>query len=135
MGSLLVGDRETIWKAHRYRKMLGGGMRQAGILAAAGLYALDHHVERLAEDHANARLLAEGIAGLPAVRIDPAEVETNIVIFDLVGREAKALMLDLKAKGVLVGAIGPQRIRMVTHLDVSGDECRQAVAVLRSVLT
>ena len=137
VGSLLCGSREFISEARRVRKAMGGGMRQTGILAAAGLYALEHHIDRLAEDHANARLLAEGIADLPAVQLDPAEVETNIVIFDLVGARytASSLAEELKRRGVLVGAVGPMRIRMVTHLDVSRPDCERARDIIREVLS
>jgi threonine aldolase len=134
VGSLVAGSADFIDRVHRVRKMLGGGMRQAGLLAAAGLYALDHNRERLADDHANAKRLAQGLADLPAVGLDPADVETNIVIFDLLGRDAKPLAAECKARGLLIHAIGPRRIRLVTHLDVSRAQCEEALAILRELL-
>jgi threonine aldolase len=132
-GSVLAGPRELIQRAHRYRKMLGGGMRQVGVLCAAAWYALDHHFSRLAEDHANARRLAEGLASLPGIAIDPAAVETNIVIFDLESIDAKEFVQRAAAAGVRTNAIGPKRIRAVTHLDVSAKDIERAVSALSSV--
>ncbi|HSJ19570.1 MAG TPA: GntG family PLP-dependent aldolase [Nocardioidaceae bacterium] len=126
VGSLMVGSAEAIAEARVWRKRLGGGMRQVGILAAAGLHALDHHLERLAEDHANARLLAE------ACDIDPAGVETNIVVVDV--PDAGAVVAAAREAGVLVGAVGPRTVRMVTHLDVSAAQARDAAAVMAKVL-
>ena len=129
-GSALVGSRELIARAHRVRKMLGGGLRQAGVLAAAALHALDHHVERLAEDHANARLLAEGLRGLDGVAVTPPQ--TNIVFVDVVPAKAAGLVEQLKAAGVL--CTGLVRIRFVTHLDVSRQDIERAVPVIRAAL-
>ena len=129
-GSALVGSKELIAKAHRIRKMLGGGMRQAGVLAAAALHALDHHVERLAEDHANARALAEGLAGLPGVTVQPPQ--TNILFVDLAPERAAGVVDRLRAAGVL--CTGLYRLRFVTHLDVSPHDITRAVAVLRQHL-
>ena len=129
-GSALVGSKELIAKAHRIRKMLGGGMRQAGVLAAAALHALDHHVERLAEDHANARALAEGLAGLPGVTVQPPQ--TNILFVDLAPERATGVVDRLRAAGVL--CTGLYRLRFVTHLDVSPLDITRAVAVLRQHL-
>ena len=112
--------------------MMGGALRQAGIVAAAGLYALDHNVERLAEDHANARLLAEGIAELAGARIDPALVETNIVIFEV--GDPRHLLRALAERGVEMGPMGPGRIRAVTHLDVDRAGVERALAALAEVL-
>jgi threonine aldolase len=126
VGSLMVGSAEAIAEARVWRKRLGGGMRQVGILAAAGLHALDHHLERLAEDHANARLLAE------ACDADPAGVETNIVVVDV--PDAGAVVAAAREAGVLVGAVGPRTVRMVTHLDVSAAQARDAAAVMAKVL-
>jgi threonine aldolase len=126
VGSLMVGSAEAIAEARVWRKRLGGGMRQVGILAAAGLHALDHHVERLADDHANARLLAE------ACDIDPAGVDTNIVAIDV--PDAAAVVAAAREAGVLVGAVGPRTVRMVTHLDVSATQARDAAAVMAKVL-
>ena len=136
IGSALAGSAELIGRAHRYRKMLGGGMRQAGILAAAALYALDHNVERLAEDHAHARRLAEAVAQLAPVRLDPATVETNIVIFDLdpACGTAQSVCDALRARGVWMLAIAPQRIRAVTHLDVTTRGIERALEAMRLVL-
>jgi threonine aldolase len=122
VGSVLVGTRDTITEARVWRKRMGGGMRQVGILAAAGLHALDHHVERLADDHAHARLLAE------ACGIDPAGVDTNIVVVDR--PDAADFVSAAHDAGVLVATVGPTAVRMVTHLDVSRDDAEKAAAVL-----
>ena len=110
-------------------------MRQAGIIAAACLYALDHHVERLAEDHANAKVLAEGLAKIPGIDLDPTTVETNIVWFDVRARiSASEVAAALKERGVLIGGFGPTRMRAVTHLDVDRAGVDAALDVLRTVL-
>ena len=111
------------------------GMRQAGILAAAGLYALDHNVERLTEDHQNARILADAVAALPGCAVDPASVQTNIVIADITGtgRTAAQVIEKLKERGVLIGDAGSMRIRFVTHLDVSEAQVRAAAGIVREV--
>jgi threonine aldolase len=132
VGSLLVGSRTFIDKARIYRKALGGGMRQAGILAAAGLIALDDMPKRLAEDHANARLLAGGLTRLPQVKIDLKKVQTNIVIFDLITPEAMELVKFLAEHNVLASAITPSQIRFVTHRDVSRAQCETALRVVES---
>jgi threonine aldolase len=132
IGACLAASRELIDEAWRYKQMWGGAMRQAGIVAAAGLYALDHHVERLAEDHANARVLADGLAEIPGVRIDSERVESNIVIFEV--DDAFALVGALDDAGVQVTPLGPSRIRMVTHLDVDRAGCELAVSVIRQTL-
>ena len=134
VGSVLVGNRAFIGEARRVRKAMGGGMRQAGYLAAAGIYALRHHVERLQEDHAHARRLADILEEMPYVdNIRP--VETNIVIFDLVPPTTPALFLDyLEKNGAKASAFGPQTIRMVTHLDVSAEMVEQAAAILRGYM-
>jgi threonine aldolase len=136
VGSLLVGSKELVERAWIVRKRFGGGMRQVGVLAAAGLVALEHMVDRLAEDHANARLIAEGVAALPGVRIDPESVQTNIVIFDLAedAPSGAELSAGLKARGVLANPTGPRRLRMVTHTDVSRDDCLAAVEATREAL-
>lgn len=131
VGSALVGSREFIRGAHRWRKMLGGGMRQAGVLAAAAIHALDHHVERLADDHALAKRLAEGLAGLPGLSVEPPQ--TNIVFADLRGSRADGLMAHLKARGVL--ATGLYRLRFVTHLDIDAAGIDRAIAAVREHLT
>lgn len=131
IGSVLVGSRAFIAEARRVRKAMGGGMRQAGYLAAAGIYALDHHVERLQEDHAHARRLADTLAELDYVHnIRP--VETNIVIFDLAPPATPTVFLEyLNKNGMKASAFGPQTIRMVTHLDVTADMMAQATTILR----
>ncbi|MCW5667406.1 MAG: low-specificity L-threonine aldolase [Piscinibacter sp.] len=130
VGSVLVGPRDFIARARRVRKMLGGGLRQAGVLAAAALYALDHHVDRLAEDHAHARLLAEGLQGLPGVTVEPAH--TNMVFLDVEHERAAGLVAQLGQRGLL--CTGLYRLRLVTHLDLGRDDIERAVAVLREVL-
>jgi threonine aldolase len=136
VGSVLCGSREAIAFGLRLRKMFGGGMRQVGVLAAAGLVALDRMIDRLAEDHANARLLANGVAALPGVAMDPEAVQTNIVVFDLdeLAPDAGELSARLRRRDVLANPIGPRRMRMVTHCDVSRDDCRAAVEATREAL-
>jgi threonine aldolase len=141
VGSMLVGSREAIEQARVYRKALGGGMRQAGVLAAAGLIALHEMSKRLHEDHANAQLLAEAVAAEPgAAEIDMETVQTNIVIFKLRskdqvnGGDAAAFTAALKLKGVLVSAIGPHSVRFVTHYDVDRVACERAAAIVSEQL-
>lgn len=132
VGSLLAGRRELIERAVRYRRMLGGAMRQAGLLAAAGLYALDHHLARLVDDHANARRLADALAGHPGIDLDLATVQTNIVVFHLRpdAPDAATVVQRAAARGVLLFAFGPRTLRAVTHLDVSAEQCARAGRVL-----
>jgi threonine aldolase len=132
VGAVLVGSRELIDEAWRYKQMWGGAMRQAGIIAAAGMYALDHHVERLAEDHENARVLAEGLAELPGVELDPAVVETNIVVFGV--PDAEAFCDALVRADVKMGALDATRVRAVTHLDVGRADVETAIAAARDAL-
>jgi threonine aldolase len=135
-GSMLAGSAEAVARGRLYRKRLGGGMRQAGVLAAAGLIALEEMPARLAEDHANAKLLAEGLARVPGVSIDPMKVLTNIVIFDIAesGMAPEKLVAEAKARGVLLAGVGGTRIRLVTHLDVTRHDCERALeAVYRSL--
>ncbi len=129
VGSMLAGPRDLIDQGRLYRKRLGGGMRQAGILAAAGLIALEQMPARLHEDHSNARLLADGLARIPGIAIDPDSVRTNIVIFDVAGAglTASAFSAALKERGVLANAVSPTRMRFVTHYDVSTAGCQTAV--------
>jgi len=134
VGSMLVSSKENIAKARVFRKALGGGMRQAGVLAAAGLIALEEGPKRLHEDHANARLLAEAVAEMPGVEIDLDAVETNIVIFKLVGSDAAGFVGELKRRGVIASAIGPDAVRLVTHCDVSREDCEKAAALAVEVL-
>jgi threonine aldolase len=126
IGSAMMGSADQIAEARVRRKRMGGGMRQVGVLAAAALYALDHHVERLAEDHEHAKLLAE------ACGMDPALTETNIVVVDV--PDAPAVVTAAKEQGVLVGAVGPTKVRMLTHLDVDRDSVEQAAKVLTQIL-
>jgi threonine aldolase len=135
VGSMLVGSKEAIAEARIYRKALGGGMRQAGILAAAGLIALETMPLRLHEDHTNARMLAETLAAIPEVEIDLEAVQTNIVIFKLKTRKAAEVTEGLKARGVLMSSIGPQALRLVTHNDATSEACRTAAKALREELT
>lgn len=133
VGSVLAGSQALCLRARRFRKMLGGGMRQAGVLAAAALYALDHQRERLSEDHAHARLLAAGLARMPGVLCTPALVETNIVNFELSGSEAARFVALAGAQGVKLNAIGPRRLRAVTHLDISRQQLLAAIDRLAHV--
>jgi len=131
VGSMLVGSREAIDEARIHRKALGGGMRQAGVLAAAGLIALEEMPSRLVEDHANARLLAEAIAAEPTAEIDLDAVQTNIVIFKLRDNgDASAFCVALKEKGVLASAVGPHSVRFVTHYDVDKAACAKAASIV-----
>ncbi len=136
VGSALVGPAEFITRARRYRKIFGGAMRQAGVLAAAAIFALDHNVNRLAEDHRNARLIAEAIADVPGLRLDPPDVHTNLVWF-VVEPEmgpAKDVLAKLKARGVLVGGGDGRVLRACTHLDVAAADAEQAADVIRKTL-
>lgn len=134
VGSMLLGTKAFIDEARAVRKMLGGGMRQAGVLAAAGLVALKETPQRLHEDHANARKLADGLAELSGIKIDPEKVVTNIVIFDVAetGQTADAISAQLRERGVLASGFGSS-IRMVTHYDVSGADIEKALSALRAV--
>jgi threonine aldolase len=140
VGSMLVGSEEFIFRARSVRKALGGGMRQAGCLAAAGLIALDEMPARLPEDHANARILAEALAGLPEVELDLSHVQTNIVIFKLrdpdtgAPGDAAALVAALKQRGVLSGTTGPDSVRFVTHHDVDRAACVEAARIAAEVI-
>jgi threonine aldolase len=132
VGSVLAGRHDDIAALVRYRRMLGGAMRQSGVLAAAGVHALEHHVTRLAEDHANARVIGERLAACRGVEIDLDRLETNIIVFRLQqgARDAPAVVARAAKRGVLVMAFGPRTVRAVTHLDVSRADCRQAAEVL-----
>jgi len=131
VGSVLCGDAKFITAAHRHRKMLGAGMRQVGILAAAGLHALEHHRARLADDHAHARTFAQSIvaANDPRITVDLAGVESNIVNVDL-SVDAEPIVARARELGLLVGASGPKRIRAVTHLDVDASQAKRAAEIL-----
>jgi threonine aldolase len=137
VGSLLIAsDQHVIDRARRYRRMYGGAMRQAGILAAAGIYALEHHVTRLKEDHDHAKKLARLLQQIPSVRIASQHVETNIVIFDIVDhqRSPAEIVAALKAQGVLINGIGGNSFRAVTHLNVSGKQIDEAAEIFARVL-
>ncbi len=135
-GSMLAGPKDLIAAATRHRRMLGGAMRQVGIFAAAALHGLDHHRERLADDHANASLFAELLAASSAVEIDPASVQTNIVVFKLApgAIDADALVARARGRGVLLNAFGGRAVRAVTHLDVSREQARRGAEVLLELL-
>jgi threonine aldolase len=134
VGSALVGTAEFIARARRFRKQFGGGMRQAGIVAAGALYALEHHRERLADDQANARALAQGLLGIPGIRIDLATVETNIVMFQVTSTPVGEVEEALKRSGVLVMSSLPDRIRAVTNLNVSAEDIARALEIFAKVL-
>jgi threonine aldolase len=131
VGSALAGSKALIREAHKWRKMVGGGMRQAGVLAAAALYALDHHVDRLADDHALAQRLADGLQGLPGVTVE--QPQTNVVFIDVEGERGAGLVAHLKERGVL--ATGLYRLRFVTHLDVGQAGIDHAVSAIRDYLS
>ena len=133
VGAVLAGSREFVDEAFRWKQMIGGSLRQSGVLTAACHHALDHHAERLAEDHANARALADGLAELPGADIDTAAVETNIVIFRV--EDAPAFVAAMAEAGVQVGALDGRRVRAVTHLDVDRAGVETALAAARAALT
>jgi threonine aldolase len=135
VGSVIAGSAAHVYRAHRLRKMMGGGMRQAGVLAAAALYALDHNVDRLAEDHRNARLLGERLAEIAGLGVDVAALQTNLLMVDLGPGlpPGEAFVRALRDRGVLCLAIAPRRLRLVTHLDVSQADCARAAAAFAEV--
>lgn len=136
VGSALAGSAEIMKRARRYRKLFGGAMRQAGYLAAACRYAIQHHVERLAEDHANAKILADAIRGVPGLKLVPETVETNLVWFEVDGdrfANPQAVTAELKDQGVLMSALGSKTVRACTHLDVTRDDCERAAAAIRGL--
>ena len=135
VGSMLAGTAEDMAQGRLYRKRLGGGMRQAGVLAAAGLIALEQSPRHLIEDHRNARLMARGLAQIPGIRIDPAKVQTNIVIFDVseTGLAAAEVSARLKEHGVLINPVSASLMRLVTHYDVDREGCEMALAALAEV--
>jgi threonine aldolase len=136
VGSLIAGSYSGIVRARRARRMFGGAMRQSGILAAAGLYALDHNLARLVEDHVDAKILAERLAGLRGVRLDLATVQSNIVIFRMEegAPDAATIVARAQESGVLVSAFGERTVRAVTHIDVSRDQCGRAADLLAQVI-
>ncbi len=136
IGSALAGPRPFVARARRIRKLFGGGMRQAGVAAAAALYALEHHVDRLAEDHRNAQVIARAVAEVPGLRLLPPQVDTNLVWFEVDARlgTAKALAAMLRERGVLVHPAAPQMVRACAHLDVSAEQAARAADAIRQVV-
>jgi threonine aldolase len=135
IGSALAGPADLIARGRRFRKMMGGGMRQAGLLAAGALYALRHHRARLKEDHANARLLADGLAAIRGIEIDAGSVETNIVRFRIPGSNGEAVYAALRERGVLVMVTGADTFRAVLHLQVSNKDVREALGAIRNMVS
>jgi threonine aldolase len=133
IGSVIAGRRDYIRRCRKLRKMYGGGMRQAGIFAAAALYALDHHRERLRDDHGNARAFAERLAGVKPLRVDPDRIQTNIVMIELERGTAAAVSQQAREAGVLINAAGPQRLRAVTHLDIDRAGVLRAAEVIAGI--
>ena len=135
IGSMVVGSRDFIVRAHRYRKIYGGGMRQVGILAAAALYAVEKNFEKLAEDHSHARMLAGAVEALPGITINLESVQTNIIVMEVKGARYTATQVveKLKERGILILAIGPTWLRIVTHLDVSEEDIRKAIGVFNEI--
>jgi threonine aldolase len=131
-GAVLAGSNALIDEVWRYKQMMGGAMRQAGMMAAGALYALDHHVDRLADDHANARRLAEGLADVLSITVDPDAVETNIVLLTV--RNPQSFLATLAERGVLMSQIGPTTVRAVTHLDIGPDEVARAITAARDAV-
>jgi threonine aldolase len=136
-GSMLAGTAPSIARGRLYRKRLGGGMRQAGVLAAAGMIALEEMPARLREDHANAKFLADGLVRIPGITIDPKRVATNIVIFDIAasGLEPDKFVAAAKARAVLLSSVGGTRVRLVTHFDVTREDCARALDVLSDIFS
>jgi len=136
VGSMLAGSKEFINKARKYRKIFGGGMRQVGILAAACIYSLDNNVERLAEDHKNARRLAEGLRELPGIFIDMAQVQTNMVMIHVRHPKftSESLSKAILEQGLAALAIDSERIRAVTHLDISSEQIEEAISIFQQNL-
>jgi threonine aldolase len=136
VGSMIVGSREFVERCRSIRKMLGGGMRQAGVLAAAGLIALEKGPGRLQVDHDNAQFLARRLAEIPGIRLDPSKVQTNIVIYDVSpsGRSSGDFLKTLAGRGVLAVPVDNTKVRMVTHLDVTRADVEKAATVVREIL-
>jgi len=135
VGSILAGSKAFIQRAHRIRKMLGGGMRQVGILAAAALYALENNVERLPDDHKHARMLATELAKIKGFDVNPEHIETNIVLFDVSqsGFSVAEVLQKLKAKGILMIQFGQTLVRAITHLDVSREDIESTIRVVHEL--
>ncbi|MGA0394235.1 MAG: threonine aldolase family protein [Rhodospirillales bacterium] len=136
IGGVLAGSKDFIEQAWQWKQRLGGAMRQSGIIAAAGLYALDHHIDRIAEDHANARLFAEKVANLPGISVDLETVQTNMIFFDVSGAGITAQQMEkgLAEQGVKISAVSNARLRAVTHLDVTSSDAEEAADAVRAVL-
>jgi threonine aldolase len=136
LGSALAGARDFVTRAKRIRKLFGGGMRQVGLVASAAIYALDHHVSRLAEDHRNARVIAQAIAETPGLRLDPPEVDTNLIWFEIDPEfmTARELVARLQQRGILLFFAGPQTVRACTHLDVSKAQAERVAETIRQTL-
>jgi threonine aldolase len=132
IGSILIGEKDFIRRARRVRKLFGGGMRQAGYMAAAGIYALDNHITRLAEDHAHTKQIADAVSG-KSFTGEVLPVETNILIFEVKGRTAQQLAEELKQHNILVIAISPTQVRMVLHLDVTPEMVKEVIRVIQSL--
>jgi threonine aldolase len=130
---MLCGTDKFIAEARRIRKMLGGGMRQAGVLAAAGIYALEHNIERLKNDHKNAQLIARTLAEVPWAEVDITTVETNILYFSTGSRKAENVVSALAKRGILSGAAGPHTIRFVTHLGISEEDTKEICTLLKKI--
>jgi threonine aldolase len=137
VGAVLAGSREFILEAWQWKQRLGGAMRQAGIIAAAGVYALRHHVDRLAEDHAHAQMLARGLAEIEGLQVNPAEVETNIVLLNVskTGMSAQSVSERFLAEGLRLSIAGPYLLRAVTHLDISSSDIHTALEIVKNPLT
>jgi threonine aldolase len=135
VGSVFCGTRESVAQARHWRKMLGGSMRQAGVVAAAGVYALDNMVDRLAEDHTHARTLAEGLAEVPGISIDLTRVQSNLVVFDVEGMAVPAFLEACAAGGVKGGSPGRSKVRLVTHYGIDGADVQEALRVVEGVLS
>ncbi len=135
IGSIFCGSDEDVEEARRWRKRLGGGMRQVGVLAAAGLIALDHMVDRLAQDHANARTLAEGLSEMPGVTCDLSRVQTNLVFFELDAIPAQQFEDECARRGLLGGAVSPNRVRFVTHYGIDSEDVQSALRICEEVLS
>ena len=136
VGAVLAGSEDFIEQAWQWKQRMGGAMRQSGSIAAAGVYALEHNVDRMAEDHENARLFADSIANLPGIRVEPDRIETNMVFFEVsqTGMTAAELHQRLLERGVRIGENDRYRMRVVTHLDVTRDEIAKAADVVRDVV-
>jgi threonine aldolase len=133
VGAMLCGRRDFIAEARRVRKMLGGGMRQVGIIAAAGVYALQHNIERLAEDHENARVIAAALKGVSWASLEANDVATNIIYFDTPGRDAEGVVKELEKAGIRSGSWGPHTVRFVTHLDISREDVTHICSIVRGL--